>query len=96
MTALERRILVTKLVGDGAFERTGCLITILVSEEYDKEIKPQGTKLGSFQIPVDATLLGDSVERHMPQPEEDIVVAAQPLQDLIDEEGDDEVDIGDE
>ena len=61
---------------------------MLVSEEYDKNLKPLGTKPGSFQVPVDATLLGDSVEQQVSRPEEDTVVAAQQLQDLIDEEGD--------
>ena len=46
-----------------------------------------------MQVQVDATLLDDSVEQRIPQPEEDTVVAAQQLHDSIDEEGDDEVDI---
>ena len=82
----------------GAFVRTGCLITMLVSEEYDKKIRPQGTTPSSFQVPVDATLLADSVERPVPQAEEDIAVATRQMQDLIDEENGDEVEMtaGDE
>ncbi len=57
MTASERCILIFQWVAKGmdfimhedqdairvgCFERTGCLITFLVSDEYDKKIRPQG------------------------------------------------------
>ena len=111
MTAGERRILVTQLVGEsmdyimapdqdklriGAFERTGCLITMLVSEELDKKIKPQGTSPGSFEVPTDASLLNDSFDHpQVPQPEEDELIAAQQVQELIDEESGELNDITD-
>ena len=74
MTASERRILITwwlakgmNFVMDeeqatmrvGCFERTGCLITFLVSDEHDKKIRPQGIEPGSFDVPIDGSLLGD-------------------------------------
>jgi len=77
MIAAERRILITKLVGDAmkyvmapgqdsmrinAFERTGCLITFLVNDLHDNKIRPQGTKSGSFKVPVDESLLVDNTE----------------------------------
>ena len=34
-----------------AFERTGCLITMLPSDQHDSKIKPQGMKPGSFNVP---------------------------------------------
>ena len=33
------------------FERTGCLITMLVTKEHDARIKPQGLPQGSFCVP---------------------------------------------
>jgi DDE superfamily endonuclease./Tc5 transposase DNA-binding domain. len=68
MTAPERRILMSKFVGEamrmlmadkndsvrvGSFERTGCLITLLAHKEFDDKIKPQGIKEGSYSIPVE-------------------------------------------
>jgi len=111
MTAGERRILITQLVGEsmeyimapgqdklriGALERTGCLITMRVSEEDNKKIKPQGTTPGSFEVPTDASLLNNSDDYpQVPQPEEDEVIAAQQVQELIDEESDELDDITD-
>ena len=46
----------------GAFKRTGCLVTMHVSEQYDNKIKAQGTTPGSFEVPTDASLLNDSDE----------------------------------
>ena len=34
-----------------AFERTGCLITMIPSEHHDSKIKPQGMKPESFVVP---------------------------------------------
>mmetsp|Transcript_15361 Transcript_15361/g.28931 ORF Transcript_15361/g.28931 Transcript_15361/m.28931 type:complete len:660 (+) Transcript_15361:59-2038(+) len=66
LTACERRVLMTDLISRamqhvtsnqqddmriGCFERTGCLLTWLPSDEYDSKIKPQGMKPGSFSIP---------------------------------------------
>jgi hypothetical protein len=77
MIAAERRILITKLVGDAmkdvmapgqdsmrisAFERTGCFITFLVNDLHDNKIRPHGTKSGSFKVPVDESLLVDNTE----------------------------------
>ena len=111
MTAGERRILITQLVGEsmdyimapdqdklriGAFERTGCLITMAVSEELDKKIKPQGISPGSFEVPTDASLLNDSFDHpQVPQPEEDELIAARQVQELIDEENSELDDITD-
>ena len=59
MTAAERRILTTTLIGKAmtsvmatdqdemrvkCFERTGCLLTLLANEDHDSRIKPQGMK----------------------------------------------------
>ena len=79
MTAGERRILMTELVGKsvdhvltpendemrvGCFERTGCLITMLPVDEMDAKIRPQGMEEGSFQIPKTRALLdGEVVEQ---------------------------------
>jgi hypothetical protein len=67
MSAPERRILMSKFVGEamptlmadgndsvrvGSFERIGCLITLLAHKEFDDKIKPQGIKEGSYSIPV--------------------------------------------
>ena len=72
MTAGERRILTTTLVAAGnkkvmsddndemrigCFERTGNLITMNPLHEFDKKIKPQGMKEGSFEVPTDRSLL---------------------------------------
>ena len=35
----------------GCFERTGCLITMLATQEHDAKIKPQGMKVGKFKVP---------------------------------------------
>ena len=74
MTAGERLVLTTKLVaavnnkfmsdeGDatriGCFERSGSLITMHPLDAYDKNIKPQGMKEGSFQVPTYRFLLDD-------------------------------------
>ena len=75
MTAGERRILMTKLVGSanrvvmsddndemrvGCFERTGMLITMLVVDDYDRKNKVQGMKDGSLNIPKMRDLLDDA------------------------------------
>lgn len=41
----------------GCFERTGCLITMLVNDEYDRKIKPQGMTIGKFKIPTVQVLI---------------------------------------
>jgi len=71
MTASERRILVSYLVGQanskmtsdemddlriGCFERTGCLITRDFDVELDKKIFPQGVTV-SFKVPTEAPSL---------------------------------------
>ena len=68
MTANEMYILISSLVGKatrkimgkdydavrvGAFERTGCLMTMLPNKEHDINIRPQGIKEGSFVVPKD-------------------------------------------
>jgi len=68
MTASERRILVSYLVGQanskmmsdemddlriGCFERTGCLITRDIDVKLDKKIKPQGVTV-SLKAPTEA------------------------------------------
>ena len=85
MTASERRILITWWVAKGmdfimhedqegmrvgCFERTGCLITFLVSDEYDKKIRPQGIEPGSFDVPIDGSLLegADAPENEVTPP----------------------------
>ena len=71
MSASERRILTTNLVGKanktvmsdemdkmriGCFERTGMLLTHIINSDFDKKICPQGMKAGEFHIP---TMLND-------------------------------------
>ena len=66
LTAGERRILSIGFLGQamrkimtadyddmrvGCFERTGCLMTLIANNEYDRKINPQGMKIGSFSIP---------------------------------------------
>ena len=51
---------------------------------------------GSFEVPTDASLLNDSVDYpQVPRPEEDELIAAQQVQELIDEESDELDDITD-
>ena len=72
MTAGERRILTTNLVGKSVeqvllpennemrvacFERTGCLITFMTSEQFDSKIKPQGVEPGTLKVPTDDSLI---------------------------------------
>ena len=72
MTAGERRILTTNLVGKSqeqvllpennamrvaCFERTGCLITFMTSEQFDSKIKPQGVEPGTLKVPTDDSLI---------------------------------------
>ena len=66
ITASERRILISSLVGKatrkimgedyeavnvGAFERTGCLMTIIPNKYHDSKIRLQGIKEGIFVVP---------------------------------------------
>ena len=99
MSAGERRILITKLVGQamqsimsadllrvGAFERTGCLITLLILEEYDKKIRPQGAE-ALIEVPVDASLLDETFEEQVrnlaPQVVENLDAATQQIEELV-------------
>ena len=41
----------------GCFERTGNFITMHPLDAYDKNIKPQGMKEGSFKVPTDRSFL---------------------------------------
>ena len=116
MTACERRILTTKFVSGamndimsidkermrvGCFERSGCLITMLVNDEYDRKIKPQGMTIGKFKIPTVQVLIdgGDLPEG---QNEEEATIIEEQI--IIEEEHeeqeeelviDEEVDNGD-
>ena len=77
MTAGERRILMTRLIGNAVghvlkpendemrvscFVRTGCLITMLPVEDMDLKIKPQGMDVGSFEVPKTRAILDGEVE----------------------------------
>ena len=68
LTATERRILISDLVGKAmeyvmsnemesmrisAFRRTGCLITALPQQQLDSEIKSQAMPTGSFSVPIE-------------------------------------------
>ena len=79
MTASERRILVSYLVGQanskmmsdemddlriGCFERTGCLITRDVDVECDKKIKPQGITV-PFKVPTEAPPLDLNIQEEV-------------------------------
>jgi len=102
MSAGERRILITKLVGQamqsimsadslrvGAFERTGCLITLLISKKYDEKIRPQGAE-SLIEVPVDASLLDETIEEQVwnpvPQVVENLDAATHQIEELIAEE----------
>ena len=102
MSAGERRILITTLVGQamqsimsedslrvGAFERTGCLITLLMSKEHDNKIRPQGAE-SLIEVPVDASLLDDTIEGQVLNPEPQVVenldAATQQIEELVAEE----------
>ena len=102
MSAGERRILITKLVGQamqsimsadllrvGAFERTGCLITLLISKDNDKKIRPQGAE-SLIEVPVDASLLDETIEEQVrnpaPQVVENLDAATQQIEELVAEE----------
>ena len=73
----------------GAFERTGCLITLLISKEYDKKIRPQGAE-SLIEVPVDASLLDETVEEQVVNPEPQVVenldAATQQIEELVVEE----------
>ena len=79
MTASERRILVSYLVGQanskmmsdemddlriGCFERTGCLITRDIDVKLDKKIKPQGVTV-SFKVPTEAPPLDLNIQEEV-------------------------------
>ena len=72
----------------GAFERTGCLITMLISEEYDKNIRPQGAE-GLIVVPVDASLhvldetFEEQVRNPKPQLVENLDAATQQIEELV-------------
>ena len=102
MSAGERRILITKLVGQamqsimsadslrvGAFERTGCLITMLISKKYDEKIRPQGAD-SLIEVPVDASLLDETIEEQVrnpvPQVVENLDATTQQIEELIAED----------
>ena len=77
MTASERRILKTTLVGKAmsgvvdaskegvlvaCFERTGFLIAVIANKTHDSNIRPQGMEKGKFCIPTESVISLNLVE----------------------------------
>jgi hypothetical protein len=103
MSAPERRILISNLISKalseimeedndkmcvGCFERTGCLITMLVNNEYDSKIKPQGMAPGTYTVPTEHSNVTAVLADPEPQNEEDAALAEEKV--LINEQNEDD------
>ena len=105
LTASERRVLTTAFVGRamasimdnsrdnmcvGCFERTGLLLTMLATVEYDSKIKPQGMKIGSFKVPTERAAMAPAVD---PEPQDEEAAALAEEDAIIQEQEGDEFGI---
>jgi hypothetical protein len=101
MTAGERRILTTNFIAKAmkdimdvsnddmrvkCFERTGCLMTWLVSASHDAKIKPQGIKDGMIKVPTVRREEQLEENNDLPEGMEPEVAAIAEEQQIINEE----------
>ena len=72
------------------FEKTGCLLTWLVSANHDKKIKPQGIPEGRIKVPTERSLENLDNIHELPEGIGAEEAAIQEKQDIIDEEAENE------